>query len=106
MLYYSAEINDSSLKKEIRNTEIAFAMRRGNFRNIKQSDGSVTIDISDFTAVKFLFIESSKPITATINGSAVLVDKLMFIHLASLTSLAISCDDEDGGEVSILLWGN
>jgi len=105
-LYYTVDLSDQELKKRLENQEIAFDERKSLTRNINSGDSSVTVDITELGTIKALYIKSSLPITATINGTAILVKDFLFTSLSLLNTLAISCSDETGAEVAVILWAS
>lgn len=107
MLYYSIGINDSLNVFEVKNSSLSFSKRGALSRNVKLADSIITIDLTNLGVIKALYIETDLQITVTLSGEAILVDKILFIQLAALDSLTISCSDSvNGANVKILLWGS
>lgn len=105
-LYYNLNLKDDILEKELKNQTVAFDQRTTLSRNIKNADGSVTIDLTDLGTEVALYIKTSLGISVTINGQAVEVVDILFMELDGLTSLAISCADATGAEIDVVIWAN
>ena len=88
-LYYNLNLKDDILEKELKNQTVSFDQRKTITRNIKNADGSVTIDLTDLGTEAALYIKTSLAITVTINGQAVEVVDLLFMELAGLTALSL-----------------
>ena len=106
ILYFSASFRDGDIRRNFEGQEVSFYDKKGLSRNINNADGSVSIDISALGTVKALLISSDKPITATINAQDVLVEDFVFMTLAGLTSLSVSCSDVTGAQVSVRIWAD
>jgi len=106
MLYYSVKISDSFLKQEIENSTVSFDTRKTLFRKLAVADGSVTIDLTTIGTVKALYISSTGPIVAVVNGADIAIKKSLFMELTSLTSLAVSCSNSSGYDIIVIVWGN
>ena len=104
ILYFSANFRDSDGKKSFEDQEVSFYDKKTLSRNINSADGAVSIDISALGDVKALLISCDKPITVIINTQDTLVEDFVFMTLAGLTSLSISCTDADGAQVNIGIW--
>ncbi len=103
--YYSFNISDGSLKKEIASTQFNFTHKSGLKRNVNSADSIITVDISDFTTVTAVMVISTLAITLTVNGTAIAVTNFLFMEVSALTSLTVACTDATGSEVEIVVWG-
>lgn len=103
-IYYSLEIKDGQSKILLEDKEISFGEKLVIERNINLADSAVTIDFSSLGTIRALYIYSTKAITATINGSAILVSEMLFVSLTDLTTLTILCLDATGAEVKVVVW--
>ena len=106
ILYFSMNFRDGDFRKFFEDQEISFYDKKSLSRNINNADGSVSVDISALGDVKALLISCDKPITATINAQAVLVEDFVFMTLVELTSLSILCTDVTGAQVDIRIWAD
>lgn len=103
-LYYDLVIDN--LRKDFERQEISYTHEVHLDRKIIVGDSTVTIDISDFTTEKFLYIETSGEITATINGSAIVVNGKLFMEINGLTSLTIATDSTTDIDFEVAVYGD
>ncbi len=106
ILYFSASFRDNEIRKSFEDQEVSFYDKKSLSRNINNADGSVSIDISALGTIKALLISCDIPITAIINTEDVLIENFVFMTLAGLTSLSISCSDATGAQVDIRIWAD
>ena len=103
--YYSFNIADDSLKKEISSTQFNFTHKSELNRVVNNADGIITVDLSDFATVTALMVTTTLAISLVVNGVAVLVENFLFTELTDLTSLTVACSDATGSTVKIIAWG-
>jgi len=103
--YFSFDIADGLIKKKLSSVQFNFNNKTVFSRNVKDSDSTVTIDLTDVGTVKTVLVTSTKEITLTVNGVGIAVTNFLFMEVSSLTSLTIACSDTEGSQVEIVIWG-
>ena len=105
-VYYSFDVSDSLIKKNISSQEISFAKRTLFNRNVKSADGDVTVDLSNVGTVQGVYVKTDEEISLKVNGNIIPVTSFLFMTISTLTTLAVACSDEDGASVEIVVWGS
>lgn len=93
------------LKKDLQDQSITYTDKVEVVRPLKDTDGDITIDISEITTVKALFVQSTGPVTVEINTEDVEVTDILFISLAELTSLKISTAETTDISIEVAVFG-
>jgi len=101
----SYDIRIDALDKNLTNQKIVYTDQVKVERPLVVGDGAITIDFSALTTVKALYIKCSGPITATLNGVAVLVQNLLFADLTSLTSLTVQTAETTDIDIEVAVFG-
>jgi hypothetical protein len=105
-VYYSFDVSDTLIKKNISSQEISFAKRTLFNRNVKDTDGDVTVDLSNVGTAKGVYVKTDIEISLKVNGNIIPVTSFLFMTISALTTLAVACSDTNGASVEIVVWGS
>jgi hypothetical protein len=102
----SYDLRIDTLDKNLVNQKITYEKEHKVIRNILDTDGIITVDISAFTKAKALYVESSGTVTVTINGQAILIEDILWMSLQELTSLTFETTETSLITVEVAVFGD